>query len=79
MDAFDDDLLKALGELWHLRDQLHTGPDEHLSASRRASLSPASVEPAPALEEEEPAVATFPFASARHRTPQDLQRRGRRA
>lgn len=28
MDAFDDDLLKALGELRHLRDQLRTGSTE---------------------------------------------------
>jgi hypothetical protein len=66
MDSFDDDLLKALGELRHLRDQLYTGPDEHLSASRLAGISPPSAEPAPELENEEPAVAALPLASARH-------------
>jgi hypothetical protein len=66
MDSFDDDLLKALGELRHLRDQLHTGPGEHRSASRLAGISPPSAEPDPESEKEEPAVVAFPLASARH-------------
>jgi hypothetical protein len=31
MDAFDDDLLKALGKLRRLRDQLYTGPTGSMS------------------------------------------------
>jgi hypothetical protein len=33
MDAFDDDLLKALGELRHMRDQLHRGRHDEVGES----------------------------------------------
>jgi hypothetical protein len=42
MDAFDDDLLKALGELRHLRDQLHEIVHERVSAGSPPGLDPTS-------------------------------------
>jgi hypothetical protein len=49
MDAFDDDLLKALGELRYLRDQLHGGPSggPHGAASESTLSTPRSLVPPP--------------------------------
>ena len=79
MDGFDDDLLRALGELRHLRDQLRTGHDQQRSSSRRASLSLPRAETASESEREEPAEAAFPLPSARHHEQEDLKRHGRRS
>jgi hypothetical protein len=79
MDGFDDDLLKALGELRHLRDQLRTGHDEQTSASRLAGLSIPRAETVPESEREEPAEGAFPLPSARHHEQEDLKRHDRRS
>ena len=43
MDAFDDDLLKALGELRHLRDQLHEIVHERVPVASPPGMDPTSV------------------------------------
>jgi hypothetical protein len=66
MDAFDEDLLRALGELRHLRDQLHTGSSERMVAPLPSS-QPALNTDSPlgaAGEEITEAASTFPFPVA---------------
>jgi hypothetical protein len=53
MDTLDNDLLKALGELRHLRDRLHGDTSSHEAADSTHSLSPTEASPladAPAEE-----------------------------
>lgn len=62
MDTFDDGLLKALGELRHLRDQLRSGADERVPESLRASPQTLPSRSAPGAEEEEAAETEYPFS-----------------
>jgi hypothetical protein len=61
MDAFDDELLHALRELRHLRDQLRTGPTEQLDVPPSASVSSSNIESTPGAEGDEAIEGGAPF------------------
>jgi hypothetical protein len=61
MDALDDELLQALRELRHLRDQLHRGTYEQSSEPVATNRNPLITESARGADGEEIAEAAFPL------------------